>query len=77
MESKNAFVACKSSNCEISKATAFSICEICEKVTEIANNKLSNFLNSFDDKSGMKYKKYNLEFSDYAKSVKKLSFPPF
>ena len=26
VESKNAFVACKSSNCEISKATAFSIC---------------------------------------------------
>ena len=27
IESKNAFVACKNSNCEISKATAFSICE--------------------------------------------------
>ena len=29
IESKNAFVACRSSNCEISKATAFSICESC------------------------------------------------
>ena len=27
IESKNAFVACRSSDCEISKATAFSICE--------------------------------------------------
>ena len=71
VESKNAFVACKSSNCEISKATAFSICEICEKVTEIANNKLSNFLNSFEDKSGMKYKKYNLEFFGLCKKCKK------
>ena len=26
IESKNAFVACKNSNCQISKATAFSIC---------------------------------------------------
>ena len=27
IESRNAFVACKNSNCQISKATAFSICE--------------------------------------------------
>ena len=26
IESKNAFIACKNSDCEISKATAFSIC---------------------------------------------------
>ena len=32
IESKNAFVACKNSDCEISKATAFSICESCEVV---------------------------------------------
>ena len=36
IESKNAFVACRSSNCEISKATAFSICESCEMVDEIS-----------------------------------------
>ena len=30
IESKNAFVACKNSDCEISKATAFSICNNCE-----------------------------------------------
>ncbi len=71
VESKNAFVVCKSNNCEITKATIFSICEICEKVTEIANNKLSNFLNNFDDKTGMKYKKYNLEFFGLCKKCKK------
>ena len=37
IESRNAFVACKNENCEISKATAFSICENCEKITEINN----------------------------------------
>ena len=62
IESKNAFVACKNSNCEISKATAFSICEACEKVTEISNAKLSKYLKNFHDKTGMTYKKYNLEF---------------
>ena len=71
VESKNAFVACKNINCEISKATAFSICEICEKVTEIANNKLSIFLDNFEDKTGMKYRKYNLEFFGLCKKCKK------
>jgi|TARA_B110000263_G_scaffold93589_1_gene81839 Fur family zinc uptake transcriptional regulator len=61
IESRNAFVACKNSNCEISKATAFSICENCEKVTEINNPKLSKLLSTFKDNSGMNYKKYNLE----------------
>ena len=71
VESKNAFVACKNINCEISKATAFSICEICEKVTEIANNKLSMFLDNFEDKTGMKYRKYNLEFFGLCKKCNK------
>ena len=62
VESRNAFVACQNSNCEISKATAFSICETCEKVTEISDQKLSKYLKNFHDKTGMIYKKYNLEF---------------
>ena len=62
VESKNAFVVCKNTNCEVSNATAFSICQACEKVTEIINSKLSKYLKSFQDNTGMKYKKYNLEF---------------
>ena len=62
VESKNAFVACKNTNCEVSNATAFSICQACEKVTEIINSKLSKYLKSFQDNTGMMYKKYNLEF---------------
>ena len=71
VESRNAFVACKNSNCEISKATAFSICESCEKVTEINNSNLSKYLNNFKDNTGMKYKKYNLEFFGLCKKCKK------
>ena len=33
-----------------------------KKVTEIINSKLSKYLKSFQDNTGMKYKKYNLEF---------------
>ena len=70
IESRNAFVACKNSSCQVSKATAFSICESCEKVTEINNFKLSKYLTNFEDNSGMKYNKYNLEFFGLCKKCK-------
>jgi Fur family zinc uptake transcriptional regulator len=62
IESKNAFVACRNSDCEISKATAFSICESCEIVDEISDVKLSKYLSNFNHKNGMKFKRFNLEF---------------
>ena len=69
IESKNAFVACRSSDCEISKATAFSICESCEMVDEISDAKLSRYLSGFNGKKGMKFKRFNLEFLVSARSV--------
>ncbi|MDB9744551.1 transcriptional repressor [Pelagibacteraceae bacterium] len=62
IESKNAFVACRNSDCDISKATAFSICESCEEVDEISDAKLSKYLSNFNHKKGMKFKRFNLEF---------------
>ena len=70
VESRNAFIACKSSSCEISKATAFSICNKCENVTEINNLKLSKYLSNFEDDSGMTYNKYNVEFFGLCKKCK-------
>ena len=70
IESKNAFVACKSSDCEISKATAFSICESCEVVDEISDAKLSKYLSGFNRKKGMKFKRFNLEFFGICKKCK-------
>ena len=70
IESKNAFVACKNSDCEISKATAFSICESCEVVDEISDVKLSKYLSSFNHKKGMKCKRFNLEFFGLCKKCK-------
>ena len=62
IESRNAFIACKNSNCEVSNATIFSICNKCENVSEINNPKLSKYLTNFEDDTGMNYNKYNLEF---------------
>ena len=70
IESKNAFVACRNTNCEISKATAFSICESCEMVDEISDAKLTKYLSSFNDKKGTKYKRFNLEFFGLCKRCK-------
>ena len=70
IESKNAFVACQNSSCNISKATAFSICESCEEVTEISNSKISKYLSNFEDNTGMTYKKYNLEFFGLCKKCR-------
>ena len=70
IESKNAFVACRNTNCEISKATAFSICESCEMVDEISDTKLTKYLSSFSDKKGTKYKRFNLEFFGLCKRCK-------
>ena len=70
IESKNALIACNNSECEISKATAFSICNNCEHVKEIKNSKLFKYLNHFEDSTGMKYQKYNLEFFGLCKKCK-------
>ena len=70
IESRNAFIACQNSSCQISKATAFSICESCEQVSEISNSKLSKYLANFADEAGMKYNKYNLEFFGLCKKCK-------
>ena len=75
IESKNAFVACKNSDCEISKATAFSICESCEMVDEISDVKLSKYLSNFNHKKGMKFKRFNLEFFGLCKKCKKTNKP--
>ena len=70
IESRNAFIACQNSSCQVAKATAFSICEMCEKVTEISSAGLSKYLASFKDKDGMKYSKYNLEFFGLCKKCR-------
>ena len=70
IESKNAFVACRNSNCDISKTTAFSICESCEMVDEINDANLTKYLTNFSDKKGTKYKRFNLEFFGLCKKCK-------
>ena len=42
-------------------------------VTEISNPKLSKYLANFQDETGMRYSKYNLEFFGLCKKCKKSS----
>ena len=68
VESQNSFVACKTSDCETPHATAFSICDSCNEVSEINDPKLFKYLLDFKDNSGIKFDGYNLEFFGTCKS---------
>ena len=68
VESQNSFVACKTSDCETPHATAFSICDSCDEVSEINDPKLFKYLLYFKDNSGIKFDGYNLEFFGTCKS---------
>ena len=68
VESQNSFVACKTSDCETPRATAFSICDSCDEVSEINDPKLFKYLLDFKDNSGIKFDGYNLEFFGTCKS---------
>ena len=69
VESQNSFVACKTSDCETPHATAFSICDSCDEVSEINDPKLFKYLLDFKDNSGIKFDGYNLEFFGACKSL--------
>tara|TARA_B100001248_G_scaffold144924_1_gene108830 strand:+ start:229 stop:630 length:402 start_codon:yes stop_codon:yes gene_type:complete len=68
VESQNSFVACKTSDCETPHATAFSICDSCDEVSEINDPKLFKYLLDFKDNNGIKFDGYNLEFFGTCKS---------
>ena len=68
VESQYSFVACKTSDCETPHATAFSICDSCDEVSEINDPKLFKYLLDFKDNSGIKFDGYNLEFFGTCKS---------
>ncbi len=62
IESKNAFIACEHSSCEINQMTAFTICQRCEKVSEVMDEELSNYVNLRAEKLGITMTKTNIEF---------------
>ena len=70
VESQNSFVACNISDCETPHATAFSICDSCEVVSEINDPKLFKYLLDFKDTNGIKFEGYNLEFFGTCKTCK-------
>ena len=70
IESRNAFVACKNSNCEISKTTAFSICEKCEKVTELEKDNLKSFFGTLSNSVNFEYSDHNLEIFGFCNSCR-------
>ena len=70
IESQNSFVACSTGDCETPHAVAFSICNKCEVVSEINDQKLTKYLSDFKDNTGEKFNSYNLEFVGICNSCK-------
>ena len=62
IESMNAFIACDHSMCSISDMTAFTICEKCEKVSEVKDKELSDYMHLRAEKFGLYAPKTNIEF---------------
>ena len=62
IESMNAFIACEHTLCEVSHMTAFTICEKCEKVSEIKDEELSDYINLRAEKFGISAPKTHIEF---------------
>ena len=70
IESKNSYIACNNANCTSQTSTSFLICEICDKVTELKQNNISNFFLKLSEKSNFKYTKHNLEIYGECKTCK-------
>ncbi|MDA9815783.1 transcriptional repressor [Alphaproteobacteria bacterium] len=62
IESMNAFIACEHTSCEASDLTAFTICKKCEKVSEIKDKELSDYMHLRAEKFGIHEPKTNIEF---------------
>lgn len=73
LESINAFVACSHGECEASDATAFAICETCEKVMEISSEDLASHLHAMTSTSGFRVRKSTIELRGCCKSCDTIS----
>ncbi len=62
IESMNAFIACEHSLCQASDMTAFTICDKCEKVSEVKDKELSDYMHLRAEKFGFHAPKTNIEF---------------
>ena len=63
IESKNAFVACSKINCSNQNSTFFLICDDCENIIELEDQKITDQLNKTCEKFGSTYKNHTIEIS--------------
>ena len=62
IESMNAFIACDHSMCRINDMIAFTICQKCEKVSEVKDEELSDYMHLRAEKFGLYAPRTNIEF---------------
>lgn len=61
LESLNAFVACRQPECDTHESVAFTICETCGQVEEVADSTLAGHLKTLAREAGFALKKSTVE----------------
>ena len=61
IKSMNSYIACKNINCLSKSSTAFLICKLCEKITEIDEKIISEQFSNICNKFNSKYSQHDLE----------------
>ena len=61
LESLNSFVACRHPECEERESMVFAICEVCGKVSEVADDTLEKRLNRLASRDGFTVKTCTIE----------------
>lgn len=65
LESLNSFVACQHPECEDLESMVFAICEICGKVSELADESLENRIKALATSDGFSMKTCTIELRGY------------
>jgi len=68
LESLNAFVACRQPECDTHRTVAFTICETCGQVDEVADNTLAEQLKALAREAGFALKKSTVELRGLCRS---------
>lgn len=67
LESMNSFVACSQAQCESHGQTAFTICQNCGEVTELADDELDSHLKAMAARSGFDVRHSTIELRGFCR----------
>lgn len=70
LESLNSFVACQHPECDDRESMVFAICEICGKVSELADDSLENQIKTLAKRNGFSMKTCAIELRGHCRDCR-------